>query len=500
MIASKKPMLRLKSDALVPAEDDKLVELAVYDVLLPCRRFEVDYKVAVLGRVSPSLEFLLRLVKSVSGIEEEAVATFFGFSPAEMQYVLQEAVTPSYVERRDGRLWLTPEGEALFMPGEENPSLYEVHPRHGSYGFDLLSIAPQRPPRLELAELHLPEFTATDGETVGKASQRVGKRFKTFFSELGDARDRDRYERRDLYSVDSVAASDRFHAPVRIRVRAAASNPSVPEIDLSSWRPESEILDRPEVEQAAGRFVDDLRVSRNEANDLLAYQTLIDMAPEFLKDFTTQRGLAVSRYWREAVSRAGEPRADRQTVALVGSLFTQDNAERLAALFDYGARGRQGPPDTLISVAPQMQHWGATTQLRDTIALLKAKIEAMSKSEDDVGLNSHCMIVGRPARYLERMFDRVHQADYVRFPSSLEILLIPGTIVAISVHSPIGAFSGLAAPLGFGSFDKEVVRRAQALLLDNVDAYVRDENALNAIRTRCSDTGPAAEDVGPGVP
>lgn len=32
----------------------------------------------------------------------------------------------------------------------------------------------------------------------------------------------------------SSVASDRFHAPVRIRVRAAASNPSVPEIDLSS--------------------------------------------------------------------------------------------------------------------------------------------------------------------------------------------------------------------------------------------------------------------------
>lgn len=287
MSAAKKPILRLKSDTLVSTEEDKLVELAVYDVLLPCRRFEIDYKVAVLGRVSPSLEFLLRLLKSVPGIEEDSAAAFFGFSSTEKEYVLQEAITPNYVERKDGRLWLTSEGEGLFVTGEENPSVYEVHNRHGSFGFDLLSLAPQRPPRLETAELHLPELAVSDGQSIGTASQRVKKRFKSFFSELGESRDRDQYERRDLYSVDMVAATDRFHSPVRIKVRAAASNPSIPEIDLSSWRSEAEILDRPEVEQAAGRFVDDPRISKHETNDYLAYQALLNFAPEFLKEFTT---------------------------------------------------------------------------------------------------------------------------------------------------------------------------------------------------------------------
>jgi hypothetical protein len=56
---------------------------------------------------------------------------------------------------------------------------------------------------------------------------------------------------------------DRFDLhPVRLKVRAAASNPSIPEIDLDSWRPENEIQDRPEVEQAAGRFVDVHRCHR----------------------------------------------------------------------------------------------------------------------------------------------------------------------------------------------------------------------------------------------
>lgn len=170
----------------------------------------------------------------------------------------------------------------------------------------------------------------------------------------------------------------------------------------------------------------------------------------------------------------------------MGSLFTQGNAERLAALFDYGVRDRQISPDMLISVSPQVKHWGATTQLRDTLALLKAKVEALPRAEEDAGMATHCLVAGRPSRYLERMFDQVHQAEHVRFPPPLEILLVPNTIVALSVHSLVGASTGLAAPLGLGSFDGEIVRRVQRYILDNLDACVSNNEARTAIKDRCS--------------
>jgi hypothetical protein len=143
----------------------------------------------------------------------------------------------------------------------------------------------------------------------------------------------------------------------------------------------------------------------------------------------------------------------------------------------------------LISVAPQIKHWGATTQLRDTVTLLKAKIEALAREDDDAGMVSHCLIIGRPDRYLERMFDHVHQADSVRFPPALEILLVPDTIVAVSVHALIGASTGLAAPLGLASFDKDVILSTQKYLLQNLDSYVRDGEARSAISDRCSVEG-----------
>lgn len=80
MANTNRPLLRLKGHEIVPPEQDRRVEIGIYDVLLPCRKYEISYKVAVLGKVSPSLEFLLRLLKTVPGLSEEAAAAFFGYS------------------------------------------------------------------------------------------------------------------------------------------------------------------------------------------------------------------------------------------------------------------------------------------------------------------------------------------------------------------------------------------------------------------------------------
>src|SRR5882724_12790202 len=112
-MARKPPVLHLKGHGLVDPEDDRSIPLATYDVLLPCRMFQIDHKVAVLGRTSLTTEFLLRLVKAVPGIFQDDATAFFGFDLRETSFVLAEAEGPGFVERRDGRLWLTIAGDGL---------------------------------------------------------------------------------------------------------------------------------------------------------------------------------------------------------------------------------------------------------------------------------------------------------------------------------------------------------------------------------------------------
>lgn len=475
-----RPLLRLKGHELVPADEDRKVEIGVFDVLLPCRKYEVSYKVAVLGKVSQSLEFLLRLVKAVPGISEESAAVFFGFEHAEIGYVLNEATGPGFVERREGRLWLRSAGEALFKEGTDDPVIYTVEERHRDLGFDLLAIAPQAPRSMDTVELALPELPISDPAGKGRVGDRIIERFSRFFHELVERRDREQIQQRDLYSVDRVIPKDRFQVPVRIRAFALASSPSLPEIDLGSWRAEHEIADRPQIENAAAMLVDDLKTNSNQINAPQAYDVLVELAPDFLKEFVTKAGLNVNRYWREAVGRAGEPRADRKTVPIVGPLYSETNAKRFLDVVDYGLRGGAEQPDFIFCVAPQTRLWGASTQQRDTLSYLRRRIAAIAPASPSE-LLAVCLFPGKAAWFIDRTFDKVHSADTSDVPSALEIMIIPNIAVAALVHAPIGASSGYAVPLGWASFDENVVARTQKFAVDRLLPFLRDRDLYDRL-------------------
>jgi hypothetical protein len=177
----RRPILHLKGNELVPADEDQRVELGEFEALLPCRKYQIDYNIAVLGQVSPTLEFLLRLAKSVPGITDDDAAAFFGYSRPEMAYVLEEALRQGFVESRGGRLWITAAGDGLFRDGEEEPTIFAVENRGRSFGFDVLSLAPQQPSFLDEVEFCLPELPVADPAATGQIASRIPDRFRHFF-------------------------------------------------------------------------------------------------------------------------------------------------------------------------------------------------------------------------------------------------------------------------------------------------------------------------------
>jgi hypothetical protein len=201
-------------------------------------------------------------------------------SSARESFVFAEAEAPGYIERRDGRLWLTMAGDALFRDGSSEPEIFAVEPRRREVGFDLMSLAPRRPRFLSEFELGLPELMILDKEAAGSAATRIPQAFRRFFSEVADRRERSKGEKKDLYSVDPVTSKNRFLSTMRTVVRAQASYPSSEESDLILWRPEHEQADRPEIVSSVASFVDGLKQSRSEG-DAEAYNVLINLAPDF---------------------------------------------------------------------------------------------------------------------------------------------------------------------------------------------------------------------------
>lgn len=464
----KRPILSLTG--LMRPEEDGPLELTTYDVLPPCRRFDIEHKVAVVGGVSLTAEFLLRLLKSADGLDEEAAAAFFGFDLRDMSFVLSEVEGLGYVERRSGRLWLTFAGLALFRPDSDQPQIFEVEALRESVGFDLLSLAPEQHRSLDDFERTLPELPL-QAEIASAASRQIPAAFRRFYGEIG-RRDRKRDDKKALYSVDNVSPGDRFSASVRIVVRSSGMRPFAGEPDMSDWRSEQDLDDRSGISDAASAFVDGLSTTRH-SEDADAYAVLLDLAPEFLKDFARRDGLAIDRYFREAFVRAGEVRSNRATVPLVGSLLVRDNLRRATEVLDYGLRSAPRPAH-VVWLTPMTKLWGATRLLPDFLRHLKAQLR--TDEADEPRVTSVGLVTGRPEFYLERAFDELAVSEAPRFPRALEIMLVPGVMTAVTVHAPIGAQRGMPVPLGFVSFDPKVVERTQAYLSSRAEPHLRGKS------------------------
>lgn len=464
-------------EGLVDETEDGPLQLGMFDFTLPCRSFVVEHKIADVGKVSVTAEFLLRFIRCVGSCAEDAAQSFFGYNRREMAYVLNEVENADYVQRADGRISLTPTGSNLFRPGVEEPLIFEVERKTARVGLDLISLAPAEKKFLSYFEKNLPELPLNNPEQASKATDLVPSSFRRFFRELAAAKiDPNATARRSLYSIDSVAAEDRFSTLVRVRLIATGLKPSHPEIDLSEWKSEYDLSDREAVVRAVADTIERLSISRR-ADNTEAYDLLVRIAPEYLKEWTRRDGLSVQRFYRHAFTSQGDIRANRQTVPIVGSLFTIENTRRLIGVANYGLRGVRRDAANLYWLVPQIPLWGSTVILSEVVEQFR---ERLSRTNEGLGppAETVSLTVGRAERWVKEAFKLNHFSDGRVFPGGFEMLLVPGSFVAATVHSPMGQPSGYPVPLGFASFDERVVSRATQLLEENAGPFKMPEHLV----------------------
>ncbi|WP_146033450.1 hypothetical protein [Stenotrophomonas sp. VV52] len=463
------------------------VPVGIFDVQLPARQFLVHHKVAEVGDVSLTTEFLLRLLYSADGIQEDAAAHFFGFNANEMAYVIRDAETRAYISRSEGRIWLTDAGQALFKEGDK-PQIYDVVKKMDKIGFDLLSLAPCDREYQSDFERALPELRIRNPELAATASKHVPESFRRFYVEIASRKERDAADilKRSLYSVDEVVAGDRFSTIVPFVAIANVRRPGEPEPFLDAWKVGHELSDRDQVVHGIAEYLENLRTSQT-AEDANAFDTLVEFAPSYLKEYSNKSGFAALRYFKETAGRAGELRSHRPTVGIVGALYQPENIERVATAIGYTKDRMVGKDDAFVWVMPNQAAWGASRSFRMLLERL-AKEGASSDSSGKL-MERTPVVVGheKPAWHLVKALP----ATYIRpkngaIPSSLEILLVPGRMAAITVHAPVTESRGFPVPLGILSFDEATVRRVHQYLAAQLPPKVTRYGAADGFALRDS--------------
>ena len=476
MTNGKRPILSLRKDKVADvehADDDKRIVIGLFDVLLPSRQFIVHHKVASLGQVSLTTEFLLRFLYSLDGTEEDNVAQFFGFDASEMAFVVNEAESRAYVFRRNGQIFLTDAGYSLFKDGDK-PQIIEVQKRIEKIGFDLLSMSPCERDHLSDFEYVLPELEILDEQMAATASKIVPDAFRRHYREIVGRKERDVAAglKKSLYSIDEVVASDRFSAVVPVLVLAQIRKPGEPEPSLDAWKFGHELDDRSTVVNSVASFLDNLKTKRRTEDDH-AYQILLELFPEYLKEYKTRNGLSVLRFFKETAVRAGELRIDRATTGIIGPLYTPENSKRIADALEYTVHTEKEVPVPFLWLVPKSATWGASRALGTLLESISSKSSTPMAGKNKPDRADVAIICGKPQKHLQKVFQKILQRpDNGAIPGALEILLIPKRMVAVTVHAPIDVGMGFPVPLGVLSFDPEIVKRTHIYLETQLPQYI----------------------------
>lgn len=462
---------------------DEPFDVAVFDLLLPCRNFDVKHKVTESGRVSMTSEFLLRLLRASGGFDETDFEKFFGFNADERSFVLREAEEAGYVERRDGRLWLTAIGRGLFKDGEEEPVIYEVEQRTVRAGFDLLSFAPSAGESLNRFDQWLPEVKVAETARVAAARETVRDRFRRFYGEFSAKIRSDPQKRRYLYSVDHVEPANRFSNVVRVVAKSRLRQPNTIEPDLSDWKVGYELEDRGEVVESCAAFLAGLARDRHPG-DTSGLNLLSEVAPEFMASFTRGGQISPSLLLRRGLgskTSAETPAAPAFTDAIAGSLFTNANFRKVMDTLRNAADLRKARPNSCVWLVPQVSAWGATRALPVMLDQITDRLAADDRQSPDEELpRSIALVAGRLPNHLAEAFDLVVSGhDVAGIPPGLEIMLVPGLMAAVCIHVPVEAARAFPVPVGVLTFDDQVIERIRSVLQECSRYFTVAGNGMN---------------------
>jgi hypothetical protein len=480
-VSPSKPRLSLPRGART-LDYDEPFDVAVFDLLLPCRNFEVKHKVTESGRVSMTAEFLLRLLRASDGFDETDFERFFGFDAVERSFVLREAEEAGYVERRNGRLWLTAIGRGLFKDGEEEPVIYEVEQRTVRAGFDLLSFAPSVVESFSKFDQWLPELKVIETARVAAAKETVRDKFRRFYGEFSAKMRSDPQKRRFLYSVDHVEPGNRFSNVVRVVVKSTLRQPGTIEPDLSDWKVGYEIEDRGEVVESCASFLAGLSRDRHPG-DATGLNLLREVAPEFMASFARGGEISPSLLLRRGLGSktvAEMPSAPAFTDAIAGSLFTNANFRKVMDTLRNAADLRKVRPGSCVWLVPQVSAWGATRALPVMLDQITDRLASDDRQSPDEGpARSIALVAGRLPNHLGEAFDLVVSGhDVAGIPPGLEIMLVPGLMAAICIHLPVEAARAFPVPVGLLTFDDHVIERIRSVLQECSRYFTAARNGM----------------------
>lgn len=446
---------------------------------LPCRSFVIDYAVSERRKLAVVKEFTIRLLYSLKGITPEKIANYFGFTADETQVVLASLQEERLIKWDDGHVELTNYAYDRFeeVDGKAEPRFFEVEDKIDSVTFDLLSfklIAESSSGSVSPNNMEIPLPKDAMGSLTEKAKAAFDQHFNTFVEK---AKGIDTYtEAVELYKINQVYSRNDRLLPVRVKYVVTAETCHSPVIKYADdWMDEwdddkslfSSICSQTE---SVGFKQSNLNISIDEYVTLTQDPIILNFYRNDEFDFCA----ALKAY------EANKGIFELETRMLVGNIYSSENSELIHSLLDYkfGEEAKVPSKGVLWSIEPSDKVWGRGPELESFIQSLEQRLDERKRP---VGTVLAVNVQSKQDAFRVKELYGITKCEFQGLSKHIgngqvEILLIPGALVACTFHFLIENHYPLSLPIGFVTTDEKRIENIKRNLLTVFENPAKSNN------------------------
>ena len=445
------------------SEAPKHIDIDVVTYAVRCQKFRIAALVMKRTSIPLATEYATRLVHLIPGIRLDDMLAFFDFDPSESKILLQDVLSTGLVEERNGQLHLSQRGWKSLSPESDRLDLFELEEINTTVAFELAALTPVEESSLNAREAKvIEELRLPDRERAASAGADAADAFDLHFQEWRATQARRRWLDEDarLTSIEDIQPIAATTAVVQIPIR---------------WRPADESGASPDFSELSNRGRPG---SRSPLISAISEQMKSVVAPSDHQDAfelvdridggLLRRGGVRSSVEREPwVSAAAT--AEGQILKGIGApglkLVGSVASDKLrAAVLDWTQAAANTSSTTRTPVfwlPPAVSSWGRNVPFVNLARDLSRKNQIddgtvlLARSGSDYERKGWTRLYGHANRQ-PALFARCLAVPPKELPSALEIILKPGSWVAVLIHSPDIA-SGYPFPFGYITSDAKIV-------------------------------------------
>lgn len=470
---------------MIALEEQQIREhLAVDEITfaIPAQSFAIACAISAEEALPVVTEFALRIAYVCGTLSPKQLQDFFGFSKKECDAVLQSLLDERLLQWNDEHLELTGYALARFQDSSDNlPRFFKIQDWSAEVVFDLISFSPAgRPTRLRRVRSQV-ELATRNFDKQSRTLQYAEQSFQQNFRQICNK------EKAEIYKISAIDAGERFSIPLPCTFHLDFDGQTSLRRDIG----DESFGSRLEIAES----ITDVLANTGRGNNEHLREFIQIFDDTLLSRYISGETFDLRRYVQDVhLTQLVRP-ADDRVIPVLGALYLPRNVALLTGLLQatmsvvdtktdefstdtseletpHLQHVRDANPNSALWFAPQSTLWARTRSARELVnkidRLLLPKEGSSSSDGVYVVVHAERQFFREQLFVYQDQFTRLLATDVALMDGSLELLIVPGTIVCAMFHFHL-AHQALAVPIGFISSSTEHVAAASALVSKRFD-------------------------------